>query len=82
MHSGEDETVGSNVASDDVTTVETSDVDSKVNIHAANGSQLQKLIAETKWIILVFVVWCVITLPCACFLGYRTQWILWKLGLR
>jgi uncharacterized membrane protein YvbJ len=35
-----------------------------------------------KWILLAFLIWCMVTCPCACFLGYRTQWILWKLGLR
>jgi uncharacterized membrane protein YvbJ len=35
-----------------------------------------------KWILLAFLIWCAVTLPCACFLGYRTMWILWKLGLR
>ena len=38
--------------------------------------------AETKWIIIAFVVLFVISLPCCCFLGYRTNWILWQLGLR
>jgi uncharacterized membrane protein YvbJ len=37
---------------------------------------------EMKWVLLGFVIWCMVTCPCACFLGYRTQWILWKLGLR
>ena len=42
----------------------------------------KETLMEMKWILLAFLVWCMVTCPCACFLGYRTQWILWKLGLR
>ena len=45
-------------------------------------SSLGQILAEAKWIIVLFALWCLITLPCACCVGYRTQWILWKLGLR
>lgn len=36
---------------------------------------------DRKWKIATAVFFAV-TLPCACFVGYRTQWILWRLGLR
>ncbi|MBN1814609.1 MAG: hypothetical protein JXA14_22405 [Anaerolineae bacterium] len=42
----------------------------------------KETLLEMKWFLLAFLVWCMVTCPCACFLGYRTQWILWKLGLR
>ena len=45
-------------------------------------SSLREVLSETKWMIIVFVIWCMISLPCVCYIGYRTQWILWKLGLR
>ena len=45
-------------------------------------SSFREVLAETMWIIILFALWCAITLPCACCVGYRTQWILWKLGLR
>jgi hypothetical protein len=43
---------------------------------------LAKVWSDSKWIIIAFIVLFTITLPCACFLGYRTNWILWSLGLR
>ena len=49
---------------------------------AAPRSRLKERLAEAKWIIVAFVLLCAVTLPCACFAGYRTQWILWRLGLR
>lgn len=42
----------------------------------------KSLWAEAKWLIIAFLVLFVISLPCCCFLGYRTNWILWQLGLR
>ncbi|MBN1978310.1 MAG: zinc ribbon domain-containing protein [Anaerolineae bacterium] len=36
---------------------------------------------ELKWIILAYLIASVLCMSCACLLGYRTQWILWKLGL-
>jgi hypothetical protein len=38
--------------------------------------------AETKWIILIFLVLILISSSCCLLLGYRTNWILWQLGLR
>jgi hypothetical protein len=40
----------------------------------------KKLDSWVRKAIIIFLVWCLVTLPCACLLGYRTQWILWKLG--
>ena len=45
-------------------------------------SSLKELLTDSKWIIIAFVLWCAVSLPCVCYVGYRTQWILWKLGLR
>jgi uncharacterized membrane protein YvbJ len=42
----------------------------------------KETLLEMKWVLLGFLILCMVTCPCACFLGYRTQWILWKLGLR
>lgn len=36
---------------------------------------------EYKLLIIAFAVLCAVTLPCAFCIGYRAQWILWKLGL-
>lgn len=35
---------------------------------------------DLRKMLIIFLVWCVITLPCAWLLGFRTQWLLWKLG--
>jgi uncharacterized membrane protein YvbJ len=40
-----------------------------------------KRVYELKWIILAYLIASVICMSCACLLGYRTQWILWRLGL-
>lgn len=56
------------------------------NIHSENNHSAEVVggkKAIDPWLrkaLIVFLVWCVVTLPCACLLGYRTQWILWKLG--
>ncbi len=34
-----------------------------------------------KKVIIIFAILFAVSLPCACLLGYRTQWIFWKLGL-
>ena len=34
-----------------------------------------------RTILIVFIVWCALTLPCCCFLGYRWQWIMFQLGV-
>jgi len=39
-------------------------------------------VLELKWIIAVYLVVSVVCMACACLLGFRTQWILWTLGLR
>lgn len=56
--------------------------DEEVSQDAAEESRLKEILRETKWIIVAFLILCAVTLPCACCAGYRTQWILWKLGLR
>lgn len=48
----------------------------------AAGSLLMRRVSELKWIILFYLVMSVLCMSCACCLGYRTQWILWRLGLR
>lgn len=48
----------------------------------AAGSRWMRRVAELKWIILFYLVMSVLCMSCACCLGYRTQWILWRLGLR
>ncbi len=45
-------------------------------------SQPKTFWSETQWIIISLVILLVISLPCCFFLGYRTNWILWQLGLR
>ena len=45
-------------------------------------SRLMRIVNELKWIIILYLL---LSLCCgagAFFLGYRTNWILWKLGLR
>ena len=37
---------------------------------------------ELRWVILAYVLASCVCMSCACLLGYRTQWILWRLGLR
>lgn len=37
---------------------------------------------ELRWIILAYLVASAVCMCCACLLGYRTNWILWQLGLR
>jgi hypothetical protein len=45
-------------------------------------SRFAMRLQELKWIIIVYVILSLACMSCACVLGYRTQWILWKLGLR
>ena len=45
-------------------------------------SRLMRRVDELKWIIVVYVILSLCCMSCACLLGYRTQWILWRLGLR
>lgn len=49
---------------------------------AGRGNFLQNMWKEGRAIIITFLVLFLITMPCCCFLGYRTNWILWQLGLR
>ena len=45
-------------------------------------SRFKVFFQETKWILLTFLILIIISMPCCAFLGYRTNWILWSLGLR
>ena len=45
-------------------------------------SRSQVFFRETKWIMLIFLILILVSIPCCAFLGYRTNWILWTLGLR
>jgi hypothetical protein len=56
--------------------------DQGVSQDAGEKSRLKEILSETKWIIVAFLILCAVTLPCACCAGYRTQWLLWQLGLR
>jgi ribosomal protein L40E len=49
---------------------------------APSSSLLMARVGELKWIIVAYLVASLICMSCSCLLGYRTQWILWKLGLR
>lgn len=37
---------------------------------------------ERKAIVVTFLILFAVSLPCCCLLGFRTNWILWQLGLR
>jgi uncharacterized membrane protein YvbJ len=42
----------------------------------------KRRVYELRWIIVAYLVVSCVCMSCACLLGYRTQWILWRLGLR
>ena len=44
-------------------------------------SHLMRRVDELKWIIVLYVILSLCCCACGCLLGYRAQWILWKLGL-
>jgi uncharacterized membrane protein YvbJ len=48
----------------------------------ASSSLLMARVGELKWIIVAYLVASLFCMSCSCLLGYRTQWILWRLGLR
>jgi len=48
----------------------------------APRSRLMSRIQELKWIIMIYVIMSLCCMSSAFFLGFRTNWILWKLGLR
>ncbi len=49
---------------------------------AASQPLWKRRVQELKWIIVAYIILSLACMSCACLVGYRTQWILWKLGLR
>ncbi|MDF1514425.1 MAG: zinc ribbon domain-containing protein [Anaerolineae bacterium] len=45
-------------------------------------SRLLTILGEIKWILIIYVLLSLCCMSSVFFLGYRTNWILWKLGLR
>jgi len=45
-------------------------------------SPLVRRIIEVKWIIVTYLAISTVCMSCGCLLGYRLNWILWRLNLR
>ena len=50
--------------------------------NASRQSRLLSIVQDMKWTIIIFAILSLCCMSSTFFLGFRTNWILWKLGLR